>query len=156
MVDVVDKQTRSRMMAGIRGKNTKPELLLRRALHAHGFRYRIHDDKLPGKPDLVFPMYKAAIFIHGCFWHRHPQCWWNTTPSSNVVFWEDKLGKNAERDARTVEELRRRGWRIAIVWECSFRLAEVIQVTATVEEWLKSDRLTLAVPTHIRKRPDKP
>ncbi len=155
MVDVVDKQTRSRMMAGIRGKNTKPELLLRRALHAHGFRYRIHNQKLPGKPDLVFPMYKAIVFIHGCFWHRHPECWWNTTPSSNADFWEGKLGKNVERDTRTVDDLRLRGWRIAIVWECSFRLFEVEQVAARVEEWLPSDRQSLTIPLQVRKRPIK-
>ena len=151
-MDVVDKQTRSRMMAGIRGKNTKPELLLRRALHADGFRYRIHDQRLPGKPDLVFPMYKAVIFIHGCFWHRHPECWWNTTPSTNTEFWKGKLDKNAERDARTVDDLREKGWRIATVWECSFRLSATEQVAATVEEWLTSNRPNLTIPVQVRKR----
>lgn len=152
MADVVDKETRSRMMAGIRGKNTKPELLLRRALHADGFRYRIHDPKLVGKPDLVFPMYKALIFVHGCFWHRHPGCWWNTTPSSNAVFWEGKLSQNAERDAHTVAELRDRGWRIAIVWECSFKLLSVSEVASAVKDWLTEGMESLVLPTVTRKR----
>lgn len=140
-------------MAGIRGKNTKPELLLRRALHANGFRYRLHDSRLPGKPDLVFPMYKAVVFIHGCFWHRHPDCWWNKAPSSNAAFWEDKLGRNVERDARTVEELRERGWRVAVVWECSFRLSDALTVAEAVGEWLLNDISTLTIPIQIRSRP---
>jgi DNA mismatch endonuclease (patch repair protein) len=155
VVDIVDKQTRSRMMAGIRGKNTKPELILRRELHKDGFRYRIHDLELPGKPDLVFPMYKALIFIHGCFWHRHPDCWWNKAPSSNTEFWESKLGQNVERDARNLEELRSRGWRIAIVWECSFRLFEVAYVAAKVQDWLRSEEPTLTLPLAIRRRSTK-
>jgi len=155
VVDVVDKQTRSRMMAGIRGKNTKPELTLRRALHRAGFRYRIHDSKLPGKPDLVFPMYKALIFIHGCFWHQHSNCWWNKAPSSNTEFWKNKLGQNAERDVRNVEELRRRGWRIAIVWECSFRLSDPDPVVARVQQWLRSDKPSLSLPRVVRSRSTK-
>lgn len=152
VVDVVDKKTRSRMMAGIRGKNTKPELILRRALHKNGFRYRIHDSRLPGKPDIVLPMYKALIFVHGCFWHRHFNCWWNTSPSSNTEFWKGKLAQNAERDARNVEKLRNQGWRIAIVWECSMRLSDAEQVAAEVESWLKGDEPTLNLPTLTRRR----
>lgn len=152
MVDVVDKKTRSRMMAGIRGKNTKPELILRRELHKDGFRYRIHDSRLPGTPDIVLPMYNALIFVHGCFWHRHFDCWWNTSPSSNNEFWKDKLARNAERDARNVEELRRQGWRVAIVWECSLRLSEGKQVAAEVENWLKSENPTLNLPSITRRR----
>ena len=155
MVDVVDKQTRSRMMAGIRGKNTEPELILRRALHGAGFLYRIHDSKLPGKPDLVFPMYKALIFIHGCFWHQHSECWWNKAPSSNTEFWKNKLGQNAERDARNVQELLRRGWRIAIVWECSFRLSDLESVVADVQDWLRGDTPTLILPKVVRRRSTK-
>ena len=152
MVDVVDKKTRSRMMAGIKGKNTKPEMLLRRALHAGGFRYRIHDAKLPGKPDLVFPMYEAVVFIHGCFWHQHPECWWNTTPAANAAFWKHKLGENAKRDKRTINELQEHGWRIAIVWECSLRLAPVENIADTVGSWLKTGDASLIVPEQIRKR----
>ena len=93
MADTVDKTTRSRMMAGIRGKDTKPERAIRSALHSAGFRYRIHVAELPGKPDIVFPKYKAVIFVHGCFWHRHPGCWWSTTPSSNAAFWAEKFAQ---------------------------------------------------------------
>jgi DNA mismatch endonuclease (patch repair protein) len=152
VADVVDKKTRSRMMAGIRGKNTKPELILRRALHKNGFRYRIHDSRLPGKPDIVLPMYKALIFVHGCFWHRHMDCWWNTSPSSNTAFWKDKLARNAERDARHMEELRSQGWRIAIVWECSFRLSNAEQVAIEVKNWLKSQEPALNLPITTRRR----
>ncbi len=156
VVDIVNEKTRSRMMAGIRGKNTKPELILRRALHQNGFRYRIHDSKLPGKPDIVLPMYKAVIFVHGCFWHRHFDCWWNTTPSSNTAFWESKLARNAERDALNLEQLRNQGWRIAIVWECSLRLSQVQDVVAKVQNWLKSDKPTLTLPVIIRRRATEP
>jgi DNA mismatch endonuclease, patch repair protein len=140
------------MMAGIRGKNTNPELLLRRALHAAGFRYRIHDRRLPGRPDLVFPMYRAVIFVHGCFWHRHPECWWNTNPSSNAEFWESKLNQNAKRDTHVIGNLRELGWRVAVVWECSFRLAATTEVAGIVSAWLRSDKASLNVPFVPRKR----
>jgi DNA mismatch endonuclease (patch repair protein) len=152
VVDVVDKETRSRMMAGIRGKNTKSELLLRRTLHAAGFRYRIHDRRLPGKPDLVFPMYRAVIFVHGCYWHRHPGCWWNTTPSSNIRFWQRKLDRNAERDAHIIVKLGELGWRVAVVWECSFRLAATTEVAEAVGGWLRSEEGSLNLPLEPRKR----
>ena len=152
MVDVVDKATRSRMMAGIGGKNTKPELQLRRALHAAGFRYRLHDRNLPGRPDVVFPMYKSVILVHGCFWHRHPECWWNTSPSSNTEFWKGKLNRNAERDAQIIVKLRGLGWRVAVVWECSFRLQSAEAIAATVGAWLKSEEESLTVPREPRRR----
>jgi DNA mismatch endonuclease (patch repair protein) len=152
MVDIVDAATRSRMMAGIRGKNTKPETRLRHALHLAGFRYRIHVSKLPGTPDLVFPMYKAVIFVHGCFWHQHPECWWSTSPSSNTDFWASKLGQNSERDARNISNLRELGWRVAVVWECSFRLASEAEVASRVAMWLKSGEDALTMPLQSRKR----
>ena len=139
-------------MSGIRGKNTKPELTLRRALHANGFRYRLHDAMLPGKPDLVFPMYKAAVFVHGCFWHRHPGCWWNTTPSSNASFWEGKLKQNAQRDERVLSELLEQGWRVAVVWECSFKLLPVDEVASILGRWLPGKSSRLVVPTTLRRR----
>ena len=120
MADVVDQATRSRMMSGIRGKNTRPELVVRKALHARGFRYRIHVKDLPGRPDLVLPKHRAAIFVHGCFWHGHgcPLFKW---PSSRPEFWREKIGKNADRDARNIQTLRDSGWRVAVLWECAVR-----------------------------------
>lgn len=118
MVDVVDKATRSRMMSGIQGKNTKPELLVRKYLHSRGLRFRLHAKELPGKPDLVFPKYKAVVFVHGCFWHQHPRCKFAVEPASNVEFWKQKLGANRERDQRNKRMLKALGWRVLTVWEC--------------------------------------
>lgn len=117
MVDVVDKATRSRMMSGIRGRDTKPEMIVRSHLHRLGLRFRL-ESSLPGKPDLIFPKYKAVVFVHGCFWHRHPGCRFTTTPASNRQFWLDKFEANVVRDARVKLLLRRLKWRHLIVWEC--------------------------------------
>lgn len=119
MADEVDKQTRSRMMSGIKGKNTKPELLLRQALHARGFRFRIHDKRLPGKPDIVLPKWHVAVQVHGCFWHRHDSCDKATTPATNVDFWQEKFALNVLRDQLKVTALMEMGWRLLIVWECA-------------------------------------
>lgn len=118
MADVVDKATRSRMMAGIKAKDTAPELVVRRFLHSHGFRYRLHVTVLPGKPDIVLPKYRTAIFVHGCFWHQHPGCKDAVMPKSNVKFWKDKLDGNTRRDAHKISELERLGWQCLVVWEC--------------------------------------
>jgi DNA mismatch endonuclease (patch repair protein) len=120
MADVVDQATRSRMMSGIRGKNTKPEWMVRRSLHSRGFRYRLHARDLPGKPDLVLPKYKAAIFIHGCFWHGH-DCHLFKWPSTREEFWRLKIEGNVARDARAIDSLVEKGWRVATVWECGLR-----------------------------------
>jgi len=117
MVDVVDKATRSRMMAGIRGRNTKPELIVRRFLHATGLRFRLRVE-IPGKPDLVFPKYRAAVFVHGCFWHRHANCRHASVPSTNRKFWNDKFNANVQRDKQVKKLLRRIGWRPIVIWEC--------------------------------------
>lgn len=119
MVDVVDKATRSRMMSGIQGKDTKPELVVRKFLHARGLRYRLHDRRLPGIPDLVFPKYRTVVFVHGCFWHQHAACKYATKPKSNVEFWQEKLNANVVRDSRIANLLRNAGWRIFYVWECN-------------------------------------
>ncbi len=121
MVDVVDPATRSRMMAGIQGKNTKPELLVRKYLHSLGLRFRLHAKELPGKPDLVFPKYKAAVFVHGCFWHRHAGCKYATTPNSREQFWTNKLSENVARDSYQIAALKGLGWRVFVVWECELR-----------------------------------
>lgn len=117
MTDIVSPDVRSRMMSGIRAKDTRPELVLRRALHALGFRYRLHARNLPGTPDLVFPKYRAIIQVHGCFWHRHG-CRKTTNPTSNGEFWKAKFARNVERDLEIETELRRLGWRVAVFWEC--------------------------------------
>jgi len=118
MVDVVDAKTRSRMMSGIRGKNTKPEIIVRKFLHAAGFRFRLHVKDLPGKPDLVLPKYRTVIFVHGCFWHQHPGCKYAYSPKTNQVFWKTKLMGNVERDARHAIALKEQGWRCEVIWEC--------------------------------------
>jgi DNA mismatch endonuclease, patch repair protein len=115
--DVVDKATRSRMMAGIKGKNTKPEIIVRKALHAAGFRFRLHDKKLPGKPDIVLPKYKAVVFVHGCFWHGH-QCEKFRWPKSRPTFWRKKILGNKERDQHARKALKSCGWKSYVIWEC--------------------------------------
>ena len=119
MADIVDQKTRSRMMSRIRGSNTKPEILLRKALHAEGFRFRINVRNLPGTPDIVLRKWNTAIQVHGCFWHRHPGCPKATSPSSNVSFWQDKFAANVERDRRALMKLDELGWRTLTIWECA-------------------------------------
>lgn len=133
-------------MAGIRGRNTRPEMRLRGALHALGLRYRLHARKLPGRPDLVFPRFRAVVFVHGCFWHRHAGCRLTTTPATNAVFWQTKFDGNVERDARNVAALKAAGWRVAVVWECCLRGKSVAYVAATVRDWLHSDQDTVELP----------
>ena len=108
------------MMSGIRGANTQPELFVRHAIHARGFRYRLGGANLPGRPDLVFPRLKTVVLIHGCFWHRHT-CSYFKWPQSNIEFWRQKLERNADRDVRTKKLLAQQGWRVLIVWECELR-----------------------------------
>lgn len=136
MVDIVDAETRSRMMRSIRGKDTKPELLLRRALHAFGFRYRLHQKGLPGRPDLVFPKYRAAVFVHGCFWHRHPGCPKATTPATREDFWRSKFAENTARDRRNIDRLQSAGWRVLVVWECELARGALAPAVQQVVDWL--------------------
>ena len=137
MADVVDRATRSRMMSGIRGKNTKPELSLRRSLHRLGLRFRIHVGKLPGKPDIVFPKFKAVVQIHGCFWHRHSGCRYSTDPASRTDFWRSKFETTVERDRKAGFALRELGWRLAIVWECELRDRGGDAIAAALRDWLE-------------------
>ena len=120
MADVVDSKTRSLMMSGIRSKNTKPELLIRKGLHARGFRFRLHDKLLPGKPDLVLPKYSAVIFVHGCFWHRH-DCHLFKWPKTRRDFWHKKLLRNQEKDVESYASLKKDGWYILTIWECALK-----------------------------------
>lgn len=127
MTDVVDSKTRSRMMSNIRDRNTKPEIKIRQALHAKGFRYRLHDKKLPGKPDLVLPKYGAVIQINGCFWHGH-SCPLFKWPSTRIEFWQNKIGGNIKRDQLNTEKLLEQGWRVLIWWECNTRKREAFEI----------------------------
>lgn len=140
MTDIVDPETRSRMMSRIRGRDTRPEIGLRRALHARGLRYRLHDRRLPGRPDIVFPRFRAACFVHGCFWHRHAGCSYATTPATRAAFWSAKFEANVARDARNRVELLAVGWRVAVVWECALRREGRDTVAAAVHEWLLGTR----------------
>ena len=124
-------------MAGIGSRDTKPELVLRRALHALGLRYRLHDRKLPGTPDIVFKHYNAVCFVHGCFWHRHANCSYAYTPKTRRDFWQAKFDANVERDRRGRRTLRESGWRIAIVWECELRQGSEAGVALKLERWLR-------------------
>jgi len=147
MADVVSAAVRSRMMAGIRGTDTKPELILRKALHGLGFRFRLHDPKLPGKPDMVFPRYKAVLFAHGCFWHGH-DCHLFKMPSSRTDFWRTKIERNRQVDARTNAALAASGWRVGIVWECALKgraRLPLDRVVADCATWLKSDLSALEI-----------
>jgi DNA mismatch endonuclease, patch repair protein len=139
MVDIVDTSVRSRMMAGIKRANTRPELELRRALHAAGYRYRLHSAKLAGKPDIVLPRYRAVIFVHGCFWHRHDGCRYATTPATRTAFWKKKFAANVRRDARNQSDLQARSWRVAIVWECSIKHIGCSDITRRLTEWLAGE-----------------
>jgi DNA mismatch endonuclease (patch repair protein) len=125
MADVVTPAVRSRMMAGIRGRNTQPEVLVRRMLFAAGFRFRLHRRDLPGVPDIVLPKHQLAIFVHGCFWHQHEGCPLAKMPASNRGFWAEKLGRNQERDRQNIERLIASGWRVLVVWECATRVPEL-------------------------------
>jgi len=131
MADVVDKATRSRMMAGIHGKDTKPELIVRSFLHRAGLRFRLQA-KLPGKPDLVLPKYRAAVFVHGCFWHRHEDCRYATMPASNAAFWKEKFAANVRRDSRVKQKLEEMGWRVLVIWSCELDERTLTELEATI------------------------
>lgn len=151
MADVVNAQTRSRMMSGIRGKNTKPEVLIRSLLHRRGFRFRLHDKKLPGRPDIVLPRYRAVILIHGCFWHGH-DCHLFKWPSSNESFWKEKITRNKELDKLAVTGLIALGWRVLTVWECSLKGKKRITPEFLADEiaaWLLNDDMSLEIKGRI-------
>jgi len=124
-MDLVSKEVRSRMMANIRSSNTLPEMKVRKLLHRNGFRYRLHPRELPGRPDVVLPRHRLCIFIHGCFWHRHPGCRYATLPASREDFWRSKFQQNVKRDERNRAELLQQGWRVFELWECGIRKPEV-------------------------------
>lgn len=126
-------------MSRIRGRDTKPELLVRSLLHRLGYRFRLHRRDLPGTPDIVLPKYQTVIFVHGCFWHRHPDCRYAYTPKSRVEFWKEKFAANVGRDARTRRALEQAGWQVLVVWECELRDMAGL-----------SDRLTSEIGSGVR------
>jgi DNA mismatch endonuclease, patch repair protein len=134
------------MMSGIRARNTRPEMRLRRELHALGFRFWLHAKDLPGKPELLLHKHRAAIFVHGCFWHRHTDCRLASTPASNSGFWADKFARNVGRDRQVTDALRNKGWRVATVWECGLRRKDISIVIEQTELWLLSDDSHIELP----------
>ena len=146
MTDVVDKETRSRMMSGIRGKDTKPEIIIRSQLHRLGFRFRIHMASLPGKPDLVFRKHHAVVFVHGCFWHRH-NCHLFKWPKTRPDFWKKKIEGNYQKDILVKQKLISDGWRVCIVWECSLkgRKKDTASAIRRIANWLDSGSKELEI-----------
>lgn len=147
MADIVTPEARSRMMAGIRSKNTNLEMILRKGLHATGFRFRLHDKTLPGKPDIVFPRYRAVIMAQGCFWHGH-DCHLFKMPSTRPEFWRSKIDRNRQNDVRTHAALTQAGWRQAEVWECALKGKMRLpydEVIYTCRQWLQSNVAELEI-----------
>lgn len=121
MADVHTKEQRSYNMSRIKAKNTKPEMLVRKFLHANGFRYRLHDKQLPGKPDIVLPKYKTVIFVHGCFWHGHADCKYFKMPKTRTQWWADKITRNKSNDEKATKALKKIGWKTITIWECNLK-----------------------------------
>lgn len=139
MADIVDRETRSRMMSGIRGQNTRPEILVRSFLHRNGFRFRLHVKQMKGTPDIVLPRYGAVIFVHGCFWHGH-DCPLFKWPKSREEFWKNKISRNQMNDRLVVEALQNQGWRICTIWECTLRKRhDSDMLLRQVVDWLRGD-----------------
>lgn len=138
--DVMSAEKRSALMSRIRGTDTGPELVIRRNLWRAGFRYRLHAKGLPGTPDLVLPKWRVAVFVHGCFWHRHNDCRYFKLPQTRPEFWDAKLRRNSDRDATTTGQLIQAGWRVAIVWECALR-ADAVKASELLAAWIiENDR----------------
>lgn len=138
MADVHTPEQRSYNMSRIRGKNTKPEELVRKYLFAQGFRYRKNDVRLPGKPDIVLPKYKTVIFVNGCFWHGHEGCKYFVWPKSNTEFWKNKITGNIQRDMRNQQELSKQGWSVIIIWECELKKPVFMKTVTELTETIKS------------------
>ena len=147
MTDVHDAAARSRNMAAVRSRDTKPELIIRRALHAAGLRYRLNVRNLPGRPDIVLPRHRAIVFVHGCFWHRHGGELFRW-PESRADFWREKLNGNAARDERAAQALNEAGWRRAVIWECALRGSKKLEFHHAMQQliaWIRSDEPLLTV-----------
>lgn len=147
-MDKISREARSRIMAAVHGKDTGPEMRIRRGLHALGFRYRVHVKTLPGKPDIVLARYRAVILINGCFWHLHG-CKRSTIPEEKRQFWETKLKGNKERDERNVRSLLGSGWRVLVIWECAFGKKgthEIPDLLAETSDWIRSENTYGEIP----------
>jgi len=143
MTDTVSKTRRSEIMRNVKGRHTKPEMVVRKFLHSKGLRFRIHDTKLPGKPDIKLTKYKTVIFVNGCFWHGHEQCRIYVMPKTNVEFWNDKIAKNINRDEIIINNLKELGWKIIVVWECSLKGKKKEQTLETLVEKIISNNNNL-------------
>lgn len=132
-MDILTPEKRSWNMSRIRSRDTRPEIALRSALHRLGYRFRLVDNKLPGRPDIVLPKYKTAVFVQGCFWHRHRGCKFSYTPKSRIAFWQNKFEENIDRDKRNIEEVSKRGWLPIVIWECEIKndLDRIIHLLTT-------------------------
>lgn len=139
MTDTLSPEERSERMSRVRNKDSIPEMKLRRLVHGLGYRYRLHVGKLPGKPDLVFPGRRSVIFMHGCFWHRHPGCKLARLPKSKLDFWVEKLEANKQRDITHQKQLRELGWRVLVIWECE--MADLETVSLRVKEFLDTEQV---------------
>ena len=151
MVDVVDPATRSRMMSGIRAKNTRPELFIRKGLHALGFRFRLHRKDIQGRPDIVLPKYRALVVIHGCFWHGH-DCRYFKLPATNTEFWRRKIDQNRQRDKCNLTLQLDNGWRCLVVWECAVRASrqdsKQLDAVSLSAQWLAGDSVAATIDEH--------
>ncbi len=137
MTDIFDPEKRSQIMSRIRGRDTRPEMIVRRIAHGLGFRFRLHRKDLPGRPDIVFPRHQAVIVVHGCFWHRHPGCKRASSPKTRVRYWQNKFEDNVVRDKRNETALRDLGWKVMVIWECETKDHEA--VAARIESFLRRD-----------------
>lgn len=136
MADVHTKQQRSYNMSRIKAKDTKPELLVRRFLHAHGFRYRLHDKKLPGKPDIVLPKYKTVVFVHGCFWHGHTNCKYFKIPRTRTEWWTEKINRNKFNDRKAQRLLKKEGFQVITVWDCQLKAKSINSTFSKIISYL--------------------
>ena len=137
MTDIFDPEKRSEIMSRIRGRDTRPEMIVRRIAHGLGFRFRLHRKDLPGRPDIVFPRHQAVIVVHGCFWHRHPGCKRASSPKTREGYWQNKFEDNVVRDKRNETALRDLGWKVMVIWECETKDHEA--VAARIESFLRRD-----------------
>ena len=149
MSDTLSQTQRSYNMSLIRGKNTKPEILVGKGLHARGFRFLLHNKKLPGSPDIVLPKYSVAIMVNGCFWHGHKGCRYATKPKTNVEFWETKIAKNRHRDEVTNAHLEALGWHVITVWECELRGKSI--VTSRLDALAEEIREAVAAQSKLKE-----
>jgi DNA mismatch endonuclease (patch repair protein) len=153
MIEKISREVRSRMMSSIRGKDTVPERGVRRILHALGFRFRLHRKDLPGRPDIVLPRHRLAIFVHGCFWHRHPGCHYTSSPKSNKRFWNAKFTANVRRDGLALARLKDAGWRTLVVWECALKNeAYRKSLPSALRQAVISDRMAARIPRVAARR----